>query len=249
MSWADETSVTVEISKSRKFDRFVEALVWSSRKYRSLNGRQLRDFVCQIFGNDDLSMDKSSFLCYVELARKTGLCVEEIDIIATRRTIIVREPMPELNTFNRWLVFWSRKNMKFYPPLSGRDLRDMVCQSFGTDDSSLTKEDFLFMVKMSQITPLTAEEIEIILNYRKDNPRSIEKISETFQKKNVRYQERGFQDLIQRKMSYESEQRMYQTNSYTNHKSQSSYFRDKARFTEEKRKIPALVQQYLVNRH
>jgi len=50
MSWADETSVTVEISKSRKFDRFVEALVWSSRKYRSLNGRQLRDFVCQIFG-------------------------------------------------------------------------------------------------------------------------------------------------------------------------------------------------------
>ena len=122
------------------------------------------------YGSDDISLTKEKFLCRVELARKTPLSYPEIEIIAERRSQVPRVEKPELNTFARWTIFLSRKYAKLSYRTSVFDIRRQVIFLFRDDDLSISKDDFISMVKFAQNTPLSAEEIEIIIKYRSQNP-------------------------------------------------------------------------------
>lgn len=166
-----DTSSTSDNQKTQEakanFVDYTDALTWTSRKYRSPYGVELRNLVDLIYGESEPTLSMKNFLSRVELARKTPLSWDEIEIIANRRSKVAREEKPVLNSFTRWMVFLARKYAQMPYYTSPALIREHLVYEFGNDDKTIGKEEFIQMVKLAQRTPLNAEEIQIIMDLRR----------------------------------------------------------------------------------
>ena len=120
----------------------------------------------------DSEMTEKKFLCCVELSRKTNLPADLIEILSERREHCKKEHKPNLNTYYRILVYQARLYNEKSKKLSSLELRRIInnhCSSNKiAEPKNLSIEEFILLIRFAQNTPLTAEEIEITVNYLND---------------------------------------------------------------------------------
>ena len=120
----------------------------------------------------DCEMTEKRFLYCVELSRKTNLPADLIEIISDRREICKKENKPILNTYHRILVYQARLYNEENNKISSLELRRIINNHCSlnkiAEPKNLSIEEFILLIRFAQNTPLTAEEIEITVNYLND---------------------------------------------------------------------------------
>ena len=121
----------------------------------------------------DCDLTEKRFLCCVELSRKTNLPADLIKIISGMRMKMRKEDNSNLNTYYRILVYQARLYKENGKKISNVALRRIIreqCSSNKiTEPKNLSDKDFIVLIRFAKNTPLTAEEIELSMNYLNDS--------------------------------------------------------------------------------
>ena len=155
------------LMETEKYINIIVVLARLSSHYYILPDSDLLTIVNSVYGDNHYTLDMKKFSIIVELSRKTSLHWNEIETIADRRSKVQVKYTTKVNTFGKYITSLIKRSKQLQYSTSSFEIRKKAIYGFGKDDETITEEEFIQMVELSQTTPLTDEEIRIIISLRR----------------------------------------------------------------------------------